>query len=593
MQFYFAWVDETDTTFTLAMQRADEQITALDIKQAEGAFASAEITIKNPKTGLLNAGRHRWAWIAFDDGATVTPLFYGRLVGIPQRLTDETVQIAFIAKPVDFQAQKETLAAALRVLPFWDPVWIVPDRRDDPDSVLEARTADWHIDRTSLVVTVSDWITGEDGTIDLAGDFIYDSLDVSYGAPPLRTVSLEAKAYWTQAATGSIDITARIAAAAKAANSGSNYYVKTLTGYGLIDDWPAAGDNIGRGWSVYSSNPKRADGKVFPQDYVESVAADYSVLAFPVWNIRPTTRVEYDAERRYSEILTFTLQADVQALLTDPAGEDESIITLSTQDVDQPVDAPDTAHPDGALPIGDLRNRSFFQSDRGRDSVEYLIALARSRLLYRARAVQVSFRTTWQNGLSFSCRKNCRLADGRLPGGAATGKITAYRLHASAGGSPFQFFAEATIDCAIGQGSTVTETAGTPVYAAPGYAQPGWQAYTGKTIVPIAGEVAYTDYSDIGPADDGIDFYDFRAADAVEAITITDGFQTQRSLLQNYLVNSANRFADLQAAMDALDNIPTKICVTMVPLDNGPFETDFPLTVSTLAVPKTIDLEAV
>ena len=55
--FYFAWVDSTETTFTAAHKREDEQILSIKIDHAEGDFPSCDIEIKNPRIGLLAPAR--------------------------------------------------------------------------------------------------------------------------------------------------------------------------------------------------------------------------------------------------------------------------------------------------------------------------------------------------------------------------------------------------------------------------------------------------------------------------------------------------------------------------------------------------------
>lgn len=107
--------------------------------------------IKNPRIGLLAPARRTWAWLSHG-GA---PLFFGRLVGVPSNINLNAVTLDFIGRPVDYAAQKAALAASLRVLPYYDPVFITPDAQTDPDTVLEARLAMWHIDRTTLAVTTS------------------------------------------------------------------------------------------------------------------------------------------------------------------------------------------------------------------------------------------------------------------------------------------------------------------------------------------------------------------------------------------------------------------------------------------------------
>jgi hypothetical protein len=56
----------------------------------------------------------------------------------------------------DPDVRKSTLAQTLKVAPFWDPIWVGADKRNDPDSVLEARSELWHIDRVTHDVTAVD-----------------------------------------------------------------------------------------------------------------------------------------------------------------------------------------------------------------------------------------------------------------------------------------------------------------------------------------------------------------------------------------------------------------------------------------------------
>ena len=65
------------------------------------------------------------------------PLFFGRLVGIPTNILQEVVTLQFVAKPIDFLSQKQALAETLKVRPYWDPVFIDPDKRDDVETIME------------------------------------------------------------------------------------------------------------------------------------------------------------------------------------------------------------------------------------------------------------------------------------------------------------------------------------------------------------------------------------------------------------------------------------------------------------------------
>src|ERR1700739_3888873 len=119
LPFFFAWVDETDTAFGAAFERVDEDIFSLEIKGEEGQVPTLDITIRNPRVGLLSPGRKVWAWLARQprDGSGVVPLFFGVLVGVPANLFAELITLQFIARPPDYIARKQAAAVALKIRP--------------------------------------------------------------------------------------------------------------------------------------------------------------------------------------------------------------------------------------------------------------------------------------------------------------------------------------------------------------------------------------------------------------------------------------------------------------------------------------------
>ena len=147
--------------------RFDEDVLTVEITQSEGDFATLTVGLKNPGVGLLAAGRNLWCWLSWDQAWTpeggaepdLVPLFNGRLVGIPRLAAGELVELQFLARPDDYNAQKAALAASLQVLPYWDPVWLAANI--SADTVLETYSALWHIDRTTLALSISDIIQGE------------------------------------------------------------------------------------------------------------------------------------------------------------------------------------------------------------------------------------------------------------------------------------------------------------------------------------------------------------------------------------------------------------------------------------------------
>jgi hypothetical protein len=618
--FYFAWTPEGEAFDPVAHAREDEKIVAFSRTQNEGEFATLDITIRNPRIGLLNAARDLWAWFSVETEDGPVPLFYGRLVGVPQEMQNEAIQISLIAAPVDFDAQKEALADTWRVLPYFDPALVAPDLRENPDTVLEALPMRWHIDPISHEVTLSDIVTGEDGVLTFER-IDYESLSVTYGQQPAHTCKVSVEFRWKQKGVGNIDFSPTIAQA-----NGNRAYIFSYTGEGLLKDWPKVGAAIGSGWTVGTSTCEDVSSKVIPDRMLNiqvatgglspfvSVEVDTkagggwvptgptftgelsgpryyngdqndkgipSLCAFPLWALKGTFTADYSAERDRVEQLTFTLTADVQDLVSDRK-DDNIDVTMTSSEIDQPIDA------DGALPIGDIRRTSYLLTDRGQQSLRYLILLGRARLLSRARAVSCKFRVPLIDAIGATLRHSVTVTDPRLPGGTVAGKVTNIVL--ALDGSDGAGTAEITLECTIGHGGTVAAVAGSGSYVDPGYVDAGYQVLTDGVSLVETGDVTWADYSGTAVADDGINFLDMRAADLVLSCSIVHDDAAQETVLTG---TGPNTFNDVQAAISALNENYTQVAISLKPLNKTePFTTAFPITVSELKVPKTIDLGA-
>jgi hypothetical protein len=262
MQFYFAWVNSSETTFSGSHVRYDEKVFSFTITHREGECAQLSLTIKNPKIGLLAAGRKVWGWLSFSDSGTAgaQPLFFGRLLGIPDMGGSATgfaelLTLIFVAKPIDFAAQRRTLAEDLAILPFYDKLFIDEKLRiessthvGDVDTALEARSARWHCSRGEdggpLTVSISDICIGEDGTETFESSTAAPagvdptSVNLRIAGAPMTDVTVKASVGWTQKMpTG------------PAINIGS-WSFNTFTGGSILSSWPKPGTSIGGGWAA-------------------------------------------------------------------------------------------------------------------------------------------------------------------------------------------------------------------------------------------------------------------------------------------------------------------------------------------------------
>lgn len=594
--FWIAWVDATDTAFLPAFKRKDEDMVAFLVRHAEGKHPELEITIRNPRIGLLAPGRKYWVWLAWERPAVGTvPLFFGRLVGIPTELDKNVIKLNFIARPSNYDAQKRALAETMRVDPFYDPAWIRPELRDDPDVVLEGYDKVWHTGRTNHAVSASSIVTGEDGTVAFGeSDIIANSIDVQPGEPPVRRVRVEADAIYVQQAQGTVDVTKELVAAFRAKGTAEPNMVSSFTGQGLGDDWPEPDADIGGGWKVGSeATLTPADGtlvrrqfksvtvkyETVPETGIDSATAQPFKIKFPLWRFLPFFPVSYEAARNRSEKVRFTLEAGMQALLFDETETEELPLSFSSSDITELVDGEGS---NATMPIGDLRARQFFTTDRGQRSLRYFIAMARARLLARGRAISIEWGCSFARATELSCRMSATINESRLPGRTATGKIVAYSFGCN--GDTGEMLGSVEIACMIGTAETVGEVPGNPVYVDDDYVEDDYQEREGEMVFAIENEITYQPLYD-PPHDDGVDFFNMTPLTVIDSVTVTNGVAVQRERLEG-------SFIDIAAAVEALNALHTEVSMVLVPVAGGPFDQEYNLQVSSLAVPKGIDLAA-
>jgi hypothetical protein len=285
--------------------------------------------------------------------------------------------------------------------------------------------------------------------------------------------------------------------------------------------------------------------------------------------------LEFRANRKRTETITAVVTAGVQRELSDSAESDRESISLTSTFVDQGVD------PEGALPIGDVAYRSYFQTARGAQSFEYLLLAARAKIRARARAVDITFAVDWRTALGIGLQNSVRYIDRRVPGGVAIGKVKSYRLTAGSAGMLGEF----TVGCTIGTGELVAPLAGVNSYVAAGYVSSGWQVVTGAQSVLIADEIAYQTLDNFVIADDGLDLTAVTIDSAVNECVVTNGLVTQLTVLDKYQNKTSTIEGDPLFTVDE-----TSVTLDLKPVAGGEFATEFTPAITPLTLPKTIDL---
>jgi hypothetical protein len=627
VKIFFAWIDDPDTDFDETVHNVvDESIYSLKFAQVEGDFASLELVIKNPRIGLLKTGRPVWAWLSVrKSNGVIVPMIRARIVGLPTNLFDTLVTLEFTARPTDFVEQKLALADTMKVLPYYDPIYISPDSWGDPDTVLEGRTVMWHIDPVTHVVTVSDVLVPEDGTIDLTEDqFFYDSMSITLDQVPLSSCTVTATIPWVQQAQGVVELTPLLFQF-RDPDSHRDLCLTSFTMEGLISDWPKDGDSLGEGWVAINSSitdvsatagkpylteggdnapipfifdvsklpPMTQGSLLFPLKVTGEYHSgtgdagfnfDYEMVGAQLGYARANLDAQYTRQSDFGQVVTFTITCDMQKIITLASDDQALAINLNANRVTDITE-------DGSVPLPDQRARDYVNTARGAQSVQHAILVGRANLVIRSRAVKTSFQMPFLDALPFTLRKGAFIHDHRLPGGEAGGKVIAYEF--TLDGDTGEALATITFGSSIGYGGSHTPETNDPTYVEVGYVNDPYQFLHHGTTLLGTSDIQYS-IDLVEPQDDGLNFQSgLSARQVVRSLTITDPSWVQRGFMEDAVeVLFGSTYGDQSQLSKILQDHPTQFSLLMRSMKQGPFSWPVPVTVSNLIIPKQIDLEA-
>jgi hypothetical protein len=343
------------------------------------------------------------------------------------------------------------------------------------------------------------------------------------------------------------------------------------------------------------SYAKDGDGLQYVASYSYDMTREYAVL--PLNHTKATLLAAYTAERPCTELVSFSLFADVQPVLTDP--EDGEALRL---DDIRSVNASETIGEgtDAYLPIGDPRRRSYIATERGNQSLEHLIALARAHLMKRARVVEIAFAPPLSRMPEITLRKNAFVVEPRI--GEALGKIISYSL--ALDGSDGRIKCEVRIGCAVGRGGSAVANGGEPTYASIDYTGADYQQFTGRTVL-FDTSVGYQP-PDAAPNDDGVNFLSIvTPADVIETgLVVENPPETQRVALIGgvdiWKSTFGRQVADPDPAMvearklgvaNVLKQYETRATFKLKSMKRA-FSTDYEIQMTDLKIPVGYDLEA-
>jgi len=678
-QWFLAWVDPTETSFTQSHQVMAEDVYSIQIDGREGEVAILTLVLKNPRIGLLNAGRKLWIWLSWSDGTNTFPVFFGRLVGIPENVFGELVSLIFLAKPLDFDQQRFDVAQALKELPWFDPVFIDSRLWDDPDAIAETRSVRYQCTRgedgAPLAVSISDILQGEDGVEVFTGDEVpNDSVSLTISGAPLASISLKAPVTWTQ--TG-LDNVPALQLPVPAQIAGFNE--------SIFSDWPKPGASLGGGWAAagntsatdiagasnaYTTNINVTFQNKEKQHALGDVMSSSHSLTYPIgpigvsqiivehaqsglvwpgggygtittnwhtvfdgegenddpdinvpyhydntsmhivfWRVAPRLAITAEAGViKRTESITFTMQADLQAILSlpDPVPTTPSNpVETPGADVGAPIVGEGGTVAEAAPPIGDTTLANYYPTARGILSLENRLLWARAQLRQGARVAQASWTIPFERAINLSCRKSARLVWKNMPGGQIEGKITAYQIVHNVqtghrGGT-------VTIGATPGHDGTTTpiSNAGSD-YIETDYIQTG-HFVNSSDVVASDSSLADFGYS-VPVAETSTGAFPLKLEDVLLGIALTGDTGAQADLLGSTLqqfhvspivqVHFPNQHIPTVqeaniAIKEIIDPVKTQLTIQLVPIagESG-FESNYPISVTPLRLPMTVNFEA-
>ena len=249
--WYVALVDAGEPFDPVEHRRRDLPVRRVSLTGSEDDEVDrlGLVCIRRTDAPTLDPGGARWVHLSRElaDGS-LKHMAYGYVIPTPKREDDEFETFEFNCSPVNWAALKVVAAQALKVLPFFEPVTVSLDSRNDVEEILDGYSSVPHCHRSTHQVTFAE-ITG-------AGSVVLDAPapwmpgpQVSTVGTPLAGVLCDSTAEWTQSRDGDYD------AGEMLENVFSQKKVSTLTPDELERSWlkPNTEVNGDSGWKVIES----------------------------------------------------------------------------------------------------------------------------------------------------------------------------------------------------------------------------------------------------------------------------------------------------------------------------------------------------
>lgn len=489
-RIYAKLCDETHDWNAVADRVDDLPHFGITISEEEGEFPVLEVAFENAGVGVdtLVGGRPR-VLLSIDlldaDLARVDTilLFDGLLDDTGDvELGSEDVTLRYEARRANWQALRDAVLSGIG-FPYADPC---AGDLSDPVERLDGIPALVCWDRTTRQPILSSAVNGGGGVHrDIGRKHRQGACRVVRNGRPLGRVDVVLSAEWTQRNIREFDVGEMIEAAAEGQGG-----LSTLTPDVIYDRWPEEGDDFAGGYIVSES---RLTSAPVPQGAQEVVQFDQAAAAARTFRpgatqpqpvrlrkrwLAPTLKLTATSETKRREEVRFSVYNGGQGASTDSETVEINLDRLAF-DAAAPEWQPNVRYGQGAVvsfagfvwrslephdsgeslwidrayegengvtlyrwelvvldgsPLGSPMAASFFNTPRGRQSIDHAVAVALQRIAYSQRCYTIDIEVDAFDVLDISCRDTIRVVSDRIPGegGEAIGKVRGYTFRFSA-----------------------------------------------------------------------------------------------------------------------------------------------------------------
>lgn len=587
MKIYFAGAVYNEVFEPKKHAREDLYVFNLSITQKEDEVARAEIKTANDEKKLQILEKFKKFFISWENEGQIELVFTGIFAGLNKRAEGHFCVFELFAASADLTEKIENYLERQKVHPYWDPLFVPPEKRGKSLEVQDTQLSSLYVDRRTWALSRSGFFEGSE-SLDLKGNFIRDSLVIKKVQEPLSAVNVRLKAEWVQDESGAVNIARAIE------RKFPGFQINSFSSIAIEANWPKSGQKLGK--SGYEVIHSRFDKVWEKRTYSPPLSVSNSDQRHYVprhwYKSRLYLRWQYRQKRK--ESLVFTLKHDLlqgvslvgsvkdisvclENINPDPHGhrwipqayyKAGMMITIGAYTYVAREDHKSTLSFEEDRGFWNLVSESelsgpkkeretFFLTPRGQKAYEHALTLAQYHLARSARSHEITVTGAWEDLVSVTTDHSLALEDPRIPGGRVKGKVVFYKIYAE-GESGFRAV-DVTIAPALGidTGRSVAPEVYAPEYALDGYVEGGVFEESG-TLRNSCG-VQYYCYQNQRPQQ-SIDCHRLQTLGMVRRIKVKNGPAQQFRALKN----SDGLFREV------LKSMPTQVQVDLYDLRTRP-----------------------